>query len=283
MKTNKKNTLLIPVIFLLLNFVFNGRVLSVPYHNDNSQDSIPEADSLMSEGYKYYDTNPKKCVKFMSEAAKLYEKGGMKHEQALCLQDCAFAYYSKLGDYKKALPFVQEATKLYHEINESNNEANLLKYLGLLQAKNKEYALGKESIAKAIKIFENTGFKAGIAVAYFDLADVYQFQNMTDSCIFYLKKNKEFFETAGDTSRIFIVNSCLIDNYSNSDQLEKAAEIQKYNSTIEDAPTLYFENQLEYYSVCEKYFKKVKNRKMQTEYRNKRTLMIKKFKKAGVI
>ena len=65
--------------------------------------------------------------------------------------------------------------------NDTSNQANLLKYLGYLNDRLGHFHLGKIQVAKAIELFTSKNIEYGVAVSWFDLSKVYEFENKIDS------------------------------------------------------------------------------------------------------
>ena len=220
---------------------------------------ITEADSLRGLGQTFYHISPNKCINLLDSAAALYEIAGNKKQQALCYQNIAFAYQEKLDNIDKAIPFINKAIPIWAEIRDSLNQANILKYLGMLQGKIGEYDTGKETIKKAICLFDKMKFNAGIAVSYYDLALLYESENQIDSCISYLNKNKIYFETIQDTFRIFNANNRLFEIYLKNKMFTSASEIYEYNLRMENSNQVYWQQLIDYYRICIKYYDLIDN------------------------
>jgi len=220
---------------------------------------ISEADSLRNLGGSFYNTNPEKCIELLDSAAKLYRLLNEKRQQAFSYQNIAFAYNENLDNVDSAIVYIEKAVPIWIEIQDTSNQANILKYLGMLQGKKGEYSNGINTIRKAIALFDSCNFQSGIAVSYFDLALLYDNANQIDSTIYYLNRNKAYFETQQDTFRVFLVNNKIFESYLKNENYSSASEIYKSNLTLENSSRVYWQHLIDYYSISMKYFKLVDN------------------------
>ena len=130
-----KNVFLILVFVNLFAFNFFGQ-----------ESLISKADSLRNLGRSFYDKNPARFISLLDSAAILYTQLENKKQQGYCLQNIAFAYEEKLDNVDSAISYIEKAIPIWIDIQESFNQANLLKYLGMFQWKKGKYTKGKENI-----------------------------------------------------------------------------------------------------------------------------------------
>ncbi len=184
-----------------------------------------KADSLVNASYEFYDSQPEKFILLNKEALRLYRKSNSKKKMAQVFQNLAFVYTEKIRDYKLANENVSLSISLWKELNNTLQEANLIKYKGLINGYLKDYDAAKRDIHLSIKKFKDIDFPKGVYISYLDLAMVYEQEKKLDSCIYYTKLNKEYFESCKDTSRTFIANNKLINYYLLSKEYDKAKEL----------------------------------------------------------
>jgi len=233
---------------ILINFCASGQ-----------ETKISEADSLRNRGNSFYDSNPEKCISLLDNAAILYAQLENKKQQAYCYQNIAFTYYEKLENVDSAITYVDKAVSIWKETQDTLKEANLLKYLGMLYGEKGDYSKGVETIRKAITLFENNNFKAGIAVSYFDLALLYDNASEIDSSIYYFERNRAYFETKRDTFRIFRVNNKLFESYIKKKNFISASEIYECNLKLEKSSRVHWQHLIDYYRISMDYYKLVDN------------------------
>jgi tetratricopeptide (TPR) repeat protein len=153
----------------------------------------------------------------------------------------------------------------------------------MLQGKKEEYTKGVETIRKAITLFENNNFKAGIAVSYFDLALLYDNASQIDSSIFYFEKNKAYFETKLDTFRIFLVNNKLFESYLKKQNLASASKIYEYNLKLEKSSRVHWQHLIDYYRISMDYYKLVDNSELYDFNEEKYKQLSKELKEQGIV
>jgi tetratricopeptide (TPR) repeat protein len=241
---------------------------SIDYSNLGARNE-KVADSLVNLGYSYYNTSPITFINLLDSAAILYEKDDCKKKLAKCYQNLAFAYLEKLNEFDKAEEFSTKSILIWNEISDTLKEANMLKYLGLIQGKLGKFDLAKSNISNAIHKFELKKFKAGLAVSYYDLALVYEKEENYDSCIYFLKLNKEFFQTKKDTFRIFNANNKLLLNYTRINNFEVGEQLINSNLSFQKSSRVRWNQRLDFYEYSNKFYTKVKQEKLSFIYLNK--------------
>lgn len=244
---------------------------------------ISEVDSIRNLGNSFFESNPEKCIVFLNQAAILYEKLGNKKQQAYCYQNVAFAFYEKLDNIDSAISYIEKAIPIWIEMKDTLKYANILKYYGMLQGQSKEFDKGKETIKKAISLFDKVGFNAGIAVSYFDLAILFENANEIDSSNYYLDKNKAYFESIQDTLRIFGANNKLFENYVRTKNYFLASESYKNNLKLENSSRVYWQQLIDYYRISMKYFKLVDNLELYELNQKKYKQLSEKLIQQGII
>jgi len=253
-----KKFLLVLISFYLIAINLNGQ-----------ESRVSAADSLRNLGSFYYDTKPEMCISLHRAASVLYAKSGDKKQEAFCMQNIAFTFHEKLNNTDSAIYYMEKAIALWTELEEPLNRANLLKLYGMLQGKNGKYTEGITSLHEAIKIFEEKNFKAGIAVSYFDMALLFDSQKQIDSCIYYLKKNKAYFETVQDTFRIFGANNVLFEKYTSAGQLNLATNIYEDNLKMENSGQIHWQQLINFYKTSLDYSLQVNNQALYDKFLGK--------------
>ena len=234
-------------------------------------DKLLIADSLKKIAYTYYDTNPVKCIAYNDSAAQIYKQFDDNRNLALCYQNICFAYYEKLNNPQKAQDFAFKSINSWNIEQDTLAEANIVKYLGLIQSDLGLFSEAKSNIKKAIFLFNKKGFKAGVAVSYRNLAMIYKSEHKQDSCIYYLNLNKEFFASINQYSRIFGVNNELLECYIELNNLDEAERIFSSNKDILKEYKIYWQDQINFYRISKKYFERIDNKELLDIYNKKYT------------
>lgn len=284
-KEINKTFILNPILIIVFLILFSSWRInnSFSYSNDKTIPKTEQkADSLMNIGLSFYESEPLKFIEFMDSAATLYAVSNNKKQLALCYQNIAFVYQEKILDLKKSEEFAIKSINFWHEINDTLKEANILKYLGLIQGELGKFAEAKSNIKSAIVKFNSKNFLAGVAVSYYDLGLVYEQEEQFDSCIYYLNLNKSFFESKHDTSRIFNVNNRLFHNYVTTKKFEEAKDIYMSNFLFEKSSKVRWNQKLDFYQFSQVYFFNINNEEMSKIYLNKYEILRDSLSQKGI-
>jgi tetratricopeptide (TPR) repeat protein len=241
------------------------------------------ADSLSKVSGKFYDTDPKKFIELRSSAAILFKKGGNKTWEALSYQNIAFVYEEKLNKIDSAIFYVNKAIPIWTEIKDYKGLANILKYLGMLEGKIGNFSDAKTSIKKAIDLFNAEGLEAGVAVSYFDLALVFENENKLDSCLFFLNKNKAYFDMNSDTLRIFNTNNKIFEIYLKQQNYKEAKIYQESNTKLEKSEKVFWQHLLDFYKLNIQYFDIINDKEKSKMYSDKQKILRDDLTSKGVI
>ncbi len=210
-----------------------------------------KADSLVKVSYQFYESKPETFISLNKAAFLLYKKSDSKKEMAQVLQNLAFVYTEKIKDYKLANTNITLSIGLWKELNNTLQEANLLKYKGMINGYLKNYNTAKRDIRLAIKKFKELNYSNGIYISYLDLAKVYEQESKLDSSIYYANLNKKYFEEQKDTFRIFTVNNNLINYYLHSKEYNKAKEISVSNKQMLSSDKVKESDREEFKKICQ--------------------------------
>jgi tetratricopeptide (TPR) repeat protein len=276
-----KSLLINTVSIFILLFLISSKNISYVNSNLNPNDE-KIADSLMNLGQAFYNTDPLKYINLLDSAAVLYTKTDYKKKMAQCYQNISFAYQEKLQDFESAKDYAVKSISIWSENKDTLKEANMLKYLGLINGELGKYALAKSNIKSAINKFESKNYNAGIAVSYYDLALVYEKERKYDSCIYYLNLNKDFFQTYQDSFRIFNVNNRLLLNYNIINNFEEAEQLINSNLSIQKSPRVRWNLLLDFYQYSNEFYSKIKNEDLSLKYFNKYNTLKDSLIKTGI-
>jgi len=213
-------------------------------------------------GAYYYTRNADKSIAYFQKARKCYLVVDNKKRAALCLHNIAFAYQEQKKNIPEALKYTQLAIKEQTALKDTLSQANMYKFLGMLQGKMHHYPEAKKSIGRSIMLFSLKSYSRGIAVAMRDLAMVYSDEHKMDSCIMNLLKAKEIWKGYTDTLRIFNLNNSLLDAYLLSNNPAKARDMILENREILTQKQVYFKDKLDFYQSANKFFNKNKENNM---------------------
>ena len=230
-----------------------------------------QAKTSMLLGNYFFTRDPAKCIEYENRAASLATQLNDQERLVQCMQNLAFTYDETLHDYPKAIEYVQAAITINKELKEVSAEANMLKYLGMLQGKLGELTEAKLSIAQAIDKFTSVNNEKGIAVCYFDMASAFEQVHLLDSAIYYLKFAKSIWEKQEDPTtvfeqRIFLINVVLMRIYIASNQSRLAYDVYSENKPYESSDNVHWQSRLDFYKLSREYFLNTGNNSPAKEY-----------------
>ncbi|MCB2196210.1 MAG: hypothetical protein KQH79_10130 [Bacteroidetes bacterium] len=261
---------------ILMILIFSGKAEAA------HQKTIVSADSLKNLGYTYYDSNPVKCIAYNDSAAQIYKQFNDNRNVALCFQNICFAYYEKLNNPQQAQDFAVKSINLWNLEQDTLAEANIIKYLGLIQSDLGLFREAKSNIKKAIFLFKSKGFKAGEAVSYRNLGLIYKQEHKLDSCIYYLNLNKKFFVSINQNKRVFGVNNDLLECYIDFNRMEEAENIFNSNNDILKEYQIYWQDKVNFYRISKSYFENLGNKELLDFYNLKYTYLKDSLSEQGI-
>jgi hypothetical protein len=185
------------------------------------------------------------------------------------IQNQGFLYDEQECKYDSALIKIETALAAWEHLHDTLSQANLLKYMGYLNGRLGNMALGKQQIAKAISLYKAKSAEFGIAVSLFDLAKVYTFDNKLDSAVHFSKEAKAYWVTQDDPSRLLVVNNHLIYLAGISEIKSTFEALIVENNLLMKNPDLYWQNELDFYFVTMLYFQNANNPTLASEYATK--------------
>lgn len=173
-------------------------------------------------GTALYQLDPRQGIRYFKAAAYYYQQQGNLDKAALCLQNIAFSYEEKLGEPEKALPFAEAAVTKWRAAGEPLQEANMLKYLGLLQGQTGQFEAAKRNLFSAVSLFHQNNHESGVAVSHFNLAHLYLEASQFDSCAYYLQQARSFWIKQQSPLRLFLINNAALQMHLEQENREAA-------------------------------------------------------------
>lgn len=169
--------------------------------NENS-DNLQKCQIKDKLGIYYYAINSEKSITYFKAAADCYKTNNNRLE-ANCYLNIAAVYDEQLGQNKPAIAALYQSLEAAERNKDTLHQATVLKYIGALKGREKDFVGGKVDIERAIKMFESKDFEQGVAVCYYDLAELYFYENKLDSCIFNLQTAKKMQTSFNNLDRVF--------------------------------------------------------------------------------
>jgi tetratricopeptide (TPR) repeat protein len=212
------------------------------------------AKRFQDSGSYYYDRNPRRSFTDLDSAAFYYQRADLRDKQAICLQNAGFVLQEKFNQVDSALRYTNQAIAIWRDLNSPVNEANLLKYKGLLFTFLKNYEAADTAILKAEELFSLQKNPYGVAVCWFDRAVLFQKQQLLDSSATYAIRAKAFWQTKQDTGRIFNINNLLFN-------LNPNVLLIQENERLLQAKKVYWKDIYNFYQNCIDFY----NKQLQVE------------------
>jgi tetratricopeptide (TPR) repeat protein len=182
------------------------------------------------------------------------------------VQNNGFALDEKSHDYSNALVFINKALSIWELSGDTLNEANNRKYKGYLLGRLGQFPEGKKEIQQAIFLFQQKRKPAGVAVSYYDLSRVFEFQAAYDSSLYYANLALTYWKNNVDSSRIFIVRNQLINIYYHTKKYKEAGQVVQQNEMMLTQTKLHWQQLIDFYDVTIQFYKKWKKKEQLSRY-----------------
>jgi tetratricopeptide (TPR) repeat protein len=200
----------------------------------------------------YYDTDVDMSIQYRDGAGQSYAAAGDRVRANFCMQNIGFAFEERKNDMVNARRYIDRALKEWEKLNDTTQQANLNKYIGLLEGKTGKYASGKEYVHKAIAQFKSVDNSSGVAVCYFDMGIIYFEETRFDSAIAYFNKANAYWKEIGNSDRIFGINNYLLRTYGKMQDNVNASKLIADNEAMLGEKT-YWEDRLKFYKYAGSY------------------------------
>ncbi|MEO6584128.1 MAG: hypothetical protein ABIO05_07375 [Ferruginibacter sp.] len=181
------------------------------------------------------------------------------------LQNIGFLLDEIECKYDSARIKLESALKVWQHINDTLNQANLLKFLGYLNGRLQNFQIGKSQIGRAIELYNSKKDSFGVAVSYFNLSRINEFENELDSAVLFAEKAKAFWQHKNNPGRLMILNNQLINLKIKQKKRTPIGYLINEN-TVYLKSGIYWQQQLDFYFLSEQYFTKMGNREKKAKY-----------------
>ncbi|MEO0042307.1 MAG: hypothetical protein RL329_1755 [Bacteroidota bacterium] len=242
-------------------------ILSMRYNIDyqcftDSLSPLQIAQTFQDTGSYYYDRNPRRSFRALDSAAFYYQKAHVRDKQALCLQNAAFVLQEQFNQIDSSLTYINQALAIWRDLNSTMDEANLLKYRGLLKTFLTQYASADADILEAERLFYLKKNPYGVAVCWYDRAVLFQKQQLLDSAAYFALRAKQFWQTKQDTGRILGINNLLMQVRPNPDWVQEGEFLLQ-------SEAVYWKNRCDFYQNCIDLYNKALNLEKVALYRKR--------------
>ena len=132
--------------------------------------------------------------------------------------------FAKRNDYYNAIDNYNKSKKYYAQIKDTLGVAKVSNSIGLLEIKRGNYGIGLQNSLSAIEIFEEQNLKEELSTAYNNLAEAYYKTHQTDKALDYNFKALEIRRIINDSDGIIASTKNIAELYSISKEHRKAIE-----------------------------------------------------------
>jgi len=255
--------------------ILNNLEKSISWFNKFSPDSlIIFPDCILSylnnnipnqKGYFYnqlsgklHDKLPAYSIIYNKRAAKLNEMENNYPWVGFAFLNISLTYADSYNDYEKANEYIDSSIYVWQKIQDTMQLANVYKYKGYLLGKMHKFQEAKDIIKIAVSLYNLKIYDRGVAVSYFDLAKVYEEENIIDSSFILLEKAKKIWLIHSDTFRIVGINNALINLHIKNKNFEKTLPLIDENDKLIQKETFQETPLLEFYKLRIAVYKETK-------------------------
>ncbi|EDP72060.1 sensor for ctr capsule biosynthesis, probable histidine kinase acting on RcsB [Flavobacteriales bacterium ALC-1] len=132
--------------------------------------------------------------------------------------------YTHRNDYFNAIDNYEKSKKHYLQISDTLGVAKVSNSIGLIEIKRGNYAVGLQNSLSAIDIFEKQNLKDELSTAYNNLAEAYRKTNQIDKAIEFNHKTLEVRKQVNDRIGIIASTKNIAELYSISKEHRKSIE-----------------------------------------------------------
>jgi tetratricopeptide (TPR) repeat protein len=198
------------------------------------------------------------------------------------IQNTGFDLMELSNDYTNSLKFINKSLSIWVLTGDTINQANNLKFRGLLLAHLNQISEGKEDIFTAIHLFKLKNKNFGVAVSDFDLSKVYELENQLDSSLFFALKAVNYWTDKNNSSRLISINNQLINLYYKLGQYHNALVVQKETEVL-FTKTSFWLDRIDFYFLSANLFRKTSNTKLRILYQNLYKEKVSDLGKKGIV
>jgi len=191
-------------LFLIILFYF----FSCKNKTETKNTTTPKVnlEELEKQGFAAFQKNPKDAIPIFIEVANRAAVAKDVKKTGLTNLNIANIYDEYVDKKDSALWYANQSLKVWKQADDTLQQANLYKYIGLLQGKLGSIDKAKTNIETAISFYEKKNFMEGKAVAEFNLADVYLQAGDTKKSMNLFYKSTKYWKEKEKMDRVFSNN-----------------------------------------------------------------------------
>ncbi len=202
---------------------------------------------------------------------------------AVTLQNNGQDFDQKNQQYKKALASTDKAIALFTELKDTLDIANNRKYKGYLLGKMGKMKDAKTEIKAAVDLYRYKNMNAEVAVSQFDLARIFEFENKTDSAIYYADVAGSFWRMKQVDLRVLIINNMLVSLFLKANLPEKAKTVQQESTLLVVKPDIQWQAIIDFYFTSMLLFRTINDIGIAGDYQRLYLSKIEALRNSGII
>ena len=202
---------------------------------------------------------------------------------AITIQNNGQDFDQKYHQYKKALTSTDKAIELFNELKDTLDIANNRKYKGYLLGRMGKLKEAKTEIKVAVDLYRFKNMNAEVAVSQFDLARIFEFENKTDSAIYYAAMAGSFWRIKQVDLRVLIINNMLVSLFLKVNQPEKAKSVQEESKLLITKPDIQWQAILDFYFTSMLLYRTINDMGVAGDYQHLYLSKIEALKSSGII
>jgi len=185
--------------------------------------------------YFEYDAGRPDSAEYYLNLVKDLVKGAPESEKDALTSNynaVAAMFYKKTGSYQKAIPFFENAIRLFKKMGDKESTAGQMLNLGNTYTVLGNYQKATEQHLRSLKLFEEVGSDRGISFCYQSLSSSFAHLKQYNQALVYAKKSIQLKTALKDRRGIGTAESGLGDIYFGLGDLDKALEHFTMSSAI---------------------------------------------------
>ena len=203
-------------------------------------------------------------------------------KMAVMLQNKGQELDENQRQYKKSLAAIDKAIVLFDALDDTLDIANNRKFKGYLLGRAGKFPEAKNEIEAAIDLYRVKNMNAGVAVSQFDLARIFEFENKTDSAIYYAGISRSYWKSKEVDLRVLIINNMLVSLLLKSNQPEKAKTVQEESELLAKKPQMHWQAIIDFYFTSMLLYKTINDMGVAGNYRQLYAAKIVELRNEGV-
>lgn len=176
----------------------------------------------------YYRGNMSEAYEFMKKTMSINGVRDYSSDYAKVL-NAAGNFAANQSKYSESILLLEQSLKIFREIGDRENTADVLTHLGRLFMFSYAYEEAEHYLQESLNISKESGYLKGIALSHYNLAQLFDAKSDYTSALNNLKEAARIRNSMGDTFGIASINlysaniHCQLGNYADSEKMLEQA------------------------------------------------------------